>query len=418
MEDNMSYNPNAFSNTFVNWLQVPSDVIPNLNQTYSLGNTSNRWQKLWVSSNSVIFADSNPSYPDQILTVSNGIFKFELANGNFQANSGLTVGSFTFVGPTLTVANSQQSLSIGVPTDTGSVAFYRPLSVYSQGTNTYPTFIVQRNGRVSINTPNTIFTNSAAFEILGSNSGVSQPRNFTGTLIQGTAQDGQPARIGFDAFGANTYVAIAGRGARGTVLSPSGTQANDTIMRFSIQGWTADSNTYASSIGRIDMQAAENFYAANTGTKITFQLTPAGSNTIQSESVAFYSNGMSLANNPNSSITFSDNTVQTTAYKPPKVRIANVISNSVLIDFSTDNFVHIHTNAGTVSANLQNLTAGKTIDLFIFNNVGGTQQFNHGLSSTHATGGSSFFLSSHNTMYVKYFCLDGTLDNSFVAAIT
>jgi len=120
----------------------------------------------------------------------------------------------------------------------------------------------------------------------------------------------------------------------------------------------------------------------------------------------------------NTTITFTDNTVQNTAYEVPNVRIANVISNSVLIDFSTDNFVHIHTNDGTVTANLQNLTAGKVVELFIFNNVGGTQQFNHGVSSTQATGGSSFYLSSHNTMYVKYFCLDGTANNTFVAAIT
>ena len=415
----MSYNPNAFSNTFVNWLQVASDIIPYSTNTYSLGNTSNRWLGLWVGGNSITFSDQNAAYPDQTLTVANGVFYItDSLNTKSQSNAGFQVGNFLLQNNYIALTNSQATFYIGTTAATGNLVINRPIVVYSTGTNTNPTFTVSRNGQVFINTPNTILTNSAAFEIFGSNSGVSQPRNFTGTLIQGTAQDGQPARIGFDAFGANTYVAIAGRGARGTVSSPSGTRANDTIMRFSIQGWTADSNTYASSIGRINMQAAENFYAANTGTKITFQLTPAGSNTIQSESVAFYSNGMSLANNPNSSITFSDNTVQTTAYKPPNVRIANVISNSVLIDFSTDNFVHIHTNQGTVTANLQNLTAGKTVDLFIFNNVGGTQQFNHGLSSTHATGGSSFFLSSHNTMYVKYFCLDGTLDNSFVAAIT
>jgi len=120
----------------------------------------------------------------------------------------------------------------------------------------------------------------------------------------------------------------------------------------------------------------------------------------------------------NTTITFTDNTVQNTAYKAPNVRIANVISNTVLIDFASDNFVHIHTNDGTVTANLQNLTAGKVVELFIFNNVGGTQQFNHGVSSTQATGGQSFYLCSHNTMYVKYFCLDGTANNTFVAAIT
>ena len=402
-----------------NLLNVASDIIPSITGTYNLGNSSNRWEALWVGSNSITFSDQNNSYPDQTLTVANGIFYItdSLETKN-QSNAGFQVGNFLLQNNHIQLTNSSATFYIGTEPATGNLVINRPIVTYATGTNSNPTFTVSRNGQVFINTPNTIFTNSAAFEIVGSNSGVSQPRNFTGTLIQGTAQDGQPARIGFDAFGANTYVAIAGRGARGTVTTPTGTQANDTIMRFSMQGWTADGNTYASSIGRINMQAAENFYAANTGTKITFQLTPAGSNTIQSESVAFYANGMSFTNNSNGGITFNDSTRQTTAYKAPNVRIANVISNTVLIDFSTDNFVHIHTNQGTVTANLQNLTAGKVVELFIFNNVGGTQQFNHGVSSTQATGGQSFYLSSHNTMYVKYFCLDGTANNTFVAAIT
>jgi len=402
-----------------NLLNVASDIIPSITGTYNLGNSSNRWEALWVGGNSITFSDQTNSYPDQTLTVANGIFYItdSLETKN-QSNAGFQVGNFLLQNNHIQLTNSSATFYIGTEPATGNLVINRPIVTYATGTNSNPTFTVSRNGQVFINTPNTIFTNSAAFEIVGSNSGVSQPRNFTGTLIQGTAQDGQPARIGFDAFGANTYVAIAGRGARGTVTTPTGTQANDTIMRFSMQGWTADGNTYASSIGRINMQAAENFYAANTGTKITFQLTPAGSNTIQSESVAFYANGMSFTNNSNGGITFNDSTRQTTAYKAPNVRIANVISNTVLIDFSTDNFVHIHTNQGTVTANLQNLTAGKVVELFIFNNVGGTQQFNHGVSSTQATGGQSFYLSSHNTMYVKYFCLDGTANNTFVAAIT
>jgi hypothetical protein len=402
-----------------NLLNVASDIIPSITATYNLGNSSHRWEALWVGGNSITFSDQTNSYPDQTLTVANGIFYItdSLETKN-QSNAGFQVGNFLLQNNHIQLTNSSATFYIGTEPATGNLVINRPIVTYATGTNSNPTFTVSRSGQVFINTPNTIFTNSAAFEIVGSNSGVSQPRNFTGTLIQGTAQDGQPARIGFDAFGANTYVAIAGRGARGTVTTPTGTQANDTIMRFSMQGWTADGNTYASSIGRINMQAAENFYTANTGTKITFQLTPAGSNTIQSESVAFYANGMSFTNNSNGGITFNDSTRQTTAYKVPNVRIANVISNSVLIDFSTDNFVHIHTNSGTVTANLQNLTAGKVVELFIFNNVGGTQQFNHGVSSTQATGGASFYLSSHNTMYVKYFCLDGTANNTFVAAIS
>jgi hypothetical protein len=341
------------------------------------------------------------------------------ANTSQQSNAGFRVGNFLIQNNFIGLTDSNAVFYIGSTAATGNLVINRPIVVYSTGTNSNPTFAVERNGQVQIHTPNTILTTNSALSIVGSNSGLAQPRNYNGTLLQATAQDGQPARISIDAFGPNTYAAIAGRGARGTVVSPTQTQANDTIIRMSMQGWTADGNTYAGSIGRINMMAAENFYTANTGTKITFQLTPTGSNTIQNETVAFYANGMSFVNNPNSNagITFTDGSHQNTAYKAPNVRIANVVSNTVLIDFSSDNFVHIHTNQSTVTANLQNLTAGKSVELFIFNNVGGTQQFNHGVTSTQATGGSSFYLSSHNTMYVKYFCLDGTANNTFVTAI-
>jgi len=130
--------------------------------------------------------------------------------------------------------------------------------------------------------------------------------------------------------------------------------------------------------------------------------------------------GRSMVMANNKTITFSDNTTQSTAYKAPNVRIDAAISNTVLIDFASDNIIHVHTNAGTLTANIQNLSsgAGRSIELFIFNNIGGTQQFNHSLrSGTQATGGQSFYLSTHNLMYVKYFCLDGNTYNTFVTAI-
>jgi hypothetical protein len=413
----------SISDSSIDWLHVPSNIIPSTNGVYSLGNNTVRWESLWVGSNSVIFSDQNTSYPDQRLTVSNGVFFISTtANTSQQSNAGFRVGNFLLQNNFIGLTDSNAVFYIGSTAATGNLVINRPIVVYSTGTNSNPTFAVDRNGQVQIHTPNTILTTNSALSIVGSNSGVAQPRNYNGTLLQATAQDGQPARISIDAFGSNTYAAIAGRGARGTVVSPTQTQANDTIIRMSMQGWTADGNTYAGSIGRINMMAAEDFYTANTGTKITFQLTPTGSNTIQNETVAFYANGMSFVNNPNSNagITFTDGSHQTTAYKAPNVRIDAAISNTVLIDFASDNIIHVHTNAGTLTANIQNLSsgAGRSIELFIFNNIGGTQQFNHSLrSGTQATGGQSFYLSTHNLMYVKYFCLDGTANNTFVTAI-
>lgn len=118
-------------------------------------------------------------------------------------------------------------------------------------------------------------------------------------------------------------------------------------------------------------------------------------------------------------LTFGDNTTQNTAYLP-NIRTPRIISgtpNTVTIDFSTDTTIHFHTNAGTVTANLINFTAGKQVDVIIYNNIGGTQQYNHGLStSNRAVGGSSFFLCSHPTMWVTYICEDNTETNCFVKA--
>jgi hypothetical protein len=119
------------------------------------------------------------------------------------------------------------------------------------------------------------------------------------------------------------------------------------------------------------------------------------------------------------SVKFPDNTVQTTAYVPGVVHSPRIISGTTsafTIDFSTDTFIHLHTNAATVTATLSNFTAGKQVDVLIYNNVGGTQQYNHGATSSNATGGNSFYLSTHPTMWVTYVCMDTTSGNCFVKA--
>ena len=284
---------------------VNSDIIPiNTNQV-RLGSPAKRFKELWLGPGTLYVADETLGV-DQAIGARDGNFYVK-------GGAGLSVGEFNLRDNTIAIANSSRDILFGSTLATGNVIFNRPIAVKTYDTGK-TSFSISRAGLVNVITPATILTTQAALSITGANSEVSQPRNFTGTLIQGTAQDGQPARVGFDAFGANTYVAIAGRGARGTVQSPSGTQANDTIMRFSMQGWTTDGNAYAGSIGRINMQAAENFYTANTGTKITFQLTPVGSNSIQAETVAFTANGMNFTNNPYGAIKFNDGSTQNSAF--------------------------------------------------------------------------------------------------------
>ena len=108
-------------------------------------------------------------------------------------------------------------------------------------------------------------------------------------------------------------------------------------------------------------------------------------------------------------------TINATAAQAP--RIISGITTAFTIDFSTDTTIYLHTNAATVTATLTNYTAGKQVNVIVYNNIGGTQQYNHGLStSNNAVGGTSFYLCSHPTMWVTYICVDNTAGNCFVKA--
>ena len=96
-------------------------------------------------------------------------------------------------------------------------------------------------------------------------------------------------------------------------------------------------------------------------------------------------------------------------------------ANVVPINFDTDDLIRVHTTGPgtTLTANLINLstTVGKTVEVLVMSPAGGSTQFNHGVSSGQSTNGSSIFVTSHQSMYIKYFNIDGTTGNLFVTAI-
>jgi hypothetical protein len=116
-----------------------------------------------------------------------------------------------------------------------------------------------------------------------------------------------------DSFGANTYGSIAARAARGSVTSPTQTQADDTLFRISTQGW--GTTNYVSTIGRINLQATQNFTDTAAGTRVRFQLTPPNSSVIQTITADIDYAGLSFVGNTNTSagITFRDGSRQTSA---------------------------------------------------------------------------------------------------------
>jgi hypothetical protein len=256
---------------------------------------------------------------------------------------------------TISTINGNANIVIGKLTSNAYVEINRPLSVNSTG-GLGTAFEVDRSGRTTINVPGSIAPTQAALNIVGSSSGNSQPRNFSGTLIQVTGQDNTPARVSFDAFGANgaqnSYVAIAGRAARGTVDAPTALQANDLMTRITSQGWTGN-GVYAASIARLNFAAAETFTSnVSTGTYANIQLTPIGSNVIKTVT-GFSANGVVFANasaggTGNLGITFQDGTFQNTAFSNTQVVTSATAATGISVTPATTGNITI-TNTGVIT---------------------------------------------------------------------
>ena len=265
-------------------LSVPGNIIPNANQTYSLGNTTNRWESLWVGSNSVTFTDQNASFPDQTLTVANGVFYItDSLDNKLQSNAGFQVGNFLLQNNYISLTNATSEFYIGTTIATGNLVINRPIVVYATNTISNPTFTVSRNGEVQLFTAN-IQANKQSLSIVGSSDGSTQSIGLAGRMIHVTGNDGTPSRIENDAFGTGAFAAYIGRSGRGTANTPSATQNTDVIARFAALGWGA-TNFLATNIGSgppinsIDFVASENYTDTNAGSKINFYTSPIGART-------------------------------------------------------------------------------------------------------------------------------------------
>lgn len=294
---------------------VPAgSIIPLVSGVYNLGTPTRRFKELWLGAGTIYVQDETLGV-DQAIGARDG--NLYIAGG-----SGFTVGKFTLVGNTIALLSSTEDFAIGTQYATGNLIIRRPMQVINSANDIG--FQVDRDGLTQIKSPVGLGVTRSVFSIVGTTSGNIQPRNFANTMVQITGNDNQPTRISFDAFGVlagqNAYTAVASRAARGTVDTPTTTQAGDTIMRFTAQGWTGN-GLYAGSILRMNFEAAETFTSnLKTGTRLTIATTPVGSNLIQT-TAAFYSNGLSLFGNTQTGITFTDGSFQNTAfYSSDRVR--------------------------------------------------------------------------------------------------
>jgi hypothetical protein len=331
-------------------------IKPTSNNLAGLGAADSRYTDLWLGSGNINLIDQTLNQNQQIYA-NNG--NLVIANA-----TGLSFGNFRFYGNTMALANAAANIIVGTANATGWVQFNRSIAVSTSVGAT--AFSVNKNGLTEIRTPATIANTQSALNIIGSSSGNSQPRNFSGTMIQITGQDNEPARISFDAFGANgaqnAYTAIAARAARGTVDSPTALQANDLMMRITNQGWTGN-GAYATSIARLNFAAAEAFTSnAAVGTYANIQLTPIGSNVIKTIT-GFSGNGINFPNaisggTGNLGITFQDGTFQNTAFSNTQVVTSATAATGITVTPATTGNITI-TNTGVITV------AGTSNQIFV-----------------------------------------------------
>jgi len=127
------------------------------------------------------------------------------------------------------------------------------------------------------------------------------------------------------------------------------------------------------------------------------------------------------SNTLNKIATFNGNSVEFSGVINPEkgfVYTANTYPSSqtaINISFADGPVYRAQTSAGLV-VTLSNFYVGKAVELWVTNTAGTGQTFTHGVSAINSTTNSTTYnIPATSTIYAKYYCLDGTLSNTFVA---
>ena len=113
-------------------------------------------------------------------------------------------------------------------------------------------------------------------------------------------------------------------------------------------------------------------------------------------------------------LTFSDGSVQTTAYQAP-YRVISGTTGAATLDFRTDNIVHAHMNNGTFSITLTGFTASRTIEFILSIGVpSGSSVVINGISGSNVSNGNNVFTPLTKQLATfRFYCVDGTSANTF-----
>lgn len=225
----------------------------------------------------------------------------------------------------------------------------------------------------------------------------------SGTMLHITGKANTPSRIIFDSFSTDgsAYGIVAGRTARGTVSSPTASQNNDVLMRLAGNGW-GTTGFAPLGVARIDIVATENYSDTNRGSKIVFYNIPNGSNTVNE-----------IASFNAETVTFDGALIPQKGFVYVPREFAGA-QTAITVDFA--NNVVLRANcAADITFSLSNYTAGKQVEVWLTNTSGSNRSVTHGCSALNSTVNSTTFtIPATSTAWMKYYCIDGDLANTFV----
>jgi hypothetical protein len=313
------------------------------------------------------------------------------------ANNSSTKGTTTKVQPYAT----KHLKYFTVNSDLANTYVIESVSENYNNENVYFAGNVTMNGTLVL--ANSNFSPTEAALTISATAGVATPSN-DGYMLHISGKQNVSSRIVADSYGANTYVVFAGRSSRGTRLAPQAIANGDVMMRVSGNGY--GTTGYAPlGVGRLDIVATENHTDSARGTRIEMWNMPIGSNTL------------------NRIASFNGDSVEFSGVVTPQkgfVYSANTYPSSqtaINISFSDGPVYRAQTSAGLV-VTLSNFYVGKSVELWLTNTAGTNQTFTHGVSAINSTVNSTTYnIPSTSTIYAKYYCLDGTLANTFVAIV-
>jgi hypothetical protein len=225
-----------------------------------------------------------------------------------------------------------------------------------------------------------------------------------GTLMQISGKANTPSRILVDSFSTDgsAYSVLAGRTARGTVVSPTATQNNDILMRLAGNGW-GTTGFAPFGVARMEIVATENYTDSARGSKIVFYNVPNGSNTV------------------NQVASFNADRIDFTGVVSPEKgfiytpRILIGAQTAISINFAQDAMVRATFNT-TLTMSFSNYTTGKVVETWLTNTAGNGQTVNLGvLANNSTTGGTTLSVASGRSAKLQYFSVSNDLSNTFCA---